>query len=55
MSACRIPTHTDGFDRTHLVEKHILAIAALGREILEVAVRTDAVLQAQLLPELAPD
>jgi hypothetical protein len=38
-----------------LVEEDILAIAALGREGLEVAVAVDAVFEAELLPELRPD
>jgi hypothetical protein len=38
-----------------LVEEDVLAVAALGRKVLEVAVAVDAVLLAQLLPELLPD
>jgi hypothetical protein len=38
-----------------LVEEDVLAVAALGREVLEVAVAVDAMLLAQLLPELLPD
>jgi len=36
----------------HLVEEDILAITALGCEILEVAILADAVFLAELLPEL---
>lgn len=39
----------------YLVEKHVLAITALGRKLLQVAVLADAMLQTELLPELAPD
>jgi len=38
-----------------LVEEDILAVAALGRKVLEVAVAIDAVFLAQLLPELLAD
>nr|AGU10944.1 hypothetical protein [uncultured organism] len=38
-----------------LVEEYVFAVAALGREVLEVAVAVDAVFLAQLLPELLPD
>jgi hypothetical protein len=38
-----------------LVEEDVLAVAALGGEVLEVAILVDAVLEAELLPELAPD
>ena len=37
-----------------LVEEDVFAVAALGREVLEVAILVDAVLLAQLLPELLP-
>lgn len=36
----------------YLVEENILPIAALGRKVLEVAVLADAMLLAELLPEL---
>jgi hypothetical protein len=38
-----------------LVEEDVLAVAALGRKVLQVAILVDAVLEAELLPELAPD
>lgn len=38
-----------------LVVEDILAIAALGRKVLEVSVLADAVLLAKLLPELTAD
>lgn len=38
---------------TCLVEEDILPVTALSREVFEVAVLVDAVLLAQLLPELA--
>ena len=38
-----------------LVEEHVLAVAAVRREILQDPVRADAVLGAQLLPELRPN
>lgn len=38
-----------------LVVEDIFAIAAFGRKVLEVSVSTDAVLLAELLPELAAD
>jgi hypothetical protein len=38
-----------------LVEENILAIAAFGRKVLEVAVSVDAVLLTQLLPKLLAD
>lgn len=53
MSACRVDTNTAQFNRPNLVEEHILAIAALGRKILEITVWANSVLLAQLLPELA--
>lgn len=40
---------------TDLVEEHILAITALGGELLQVSILVDAMLQAQLLPELTTD
>ncbi len=36
-----------------LVEEHIFSVPALGREVLEISVLTDAVFLTQLLPELA--
>jgi hypothetical protein len=38
-----------------LIEEDVLAVAALGGKVLEVAILVDAVLEAELLPELAPD
>jgi hypothetical protein len=38
-----------------LVKKDIFAVATFGRKIFKVAVLTDAVLLAELLPELAAD
>ena len=38
-----------------LVEEDVLAVAALDRKVLEDAVLADAVLGAQLLPELHPN
>lgn len=38
-----------------LVEEDIFAVAAFGREGLEVAVAVDAMFEAQLLPELRTD
>ena len=38
-----------------LVVEDVLAVAALGREVFEVAVLVYAVLLAELLPELAAD
>jgi hypothetical protein len=38
-----------------LVVEDIFAVAALGREVLEVPVLADAVLLAELLPELTAD
>ena len=38
-----------------LVVEDVLAVAALGRKVFEVAVLADSMLLAQLLPELAPD
>jgi hypothetical protein len=38
-----------------LVEEDVLAVAAFGRKVFEVAVAVDAVLLTQLLPELLPD
>lgn len=40
---------------TDLVEKDVLAVAPLGRKVLEVAILVDTVLLAELLPELAAD
>lgn len=36
-----------------LVVKHVLAVAALGGKVLEVAVLADAMFLAELLPKLA--
>lgn len=36
-----------------LVVEHVLAVAALGRKLLEVAISSDSMLLAELLPELA--
>jgi hypothetical protein len=38
-----------------LVEEDVFAVAAFGREVLEVAVLVDAVFEAELLPELRAD
>lgn len=38
-----------------MVEKHIFSIAALGRKLLQVSILANAMLQAQLLPELTTD
>lgn len=38
-----------------LVVENVFAVATLGREIFEIAVLTDAVLLAKLLPELTPN
>lgn len=38
-----------------LVEEDVLAVAALARKVLEVAILVDAVFLAKLLPELAAD
>jgi hypothetical protein len=38
-----------------LVEEYVFAVAALCREVFEVAVPVDAVFLAELLPELLPD
>ena len=40
-------------DQTHLIEEDVLAISALGCKLLQVPILADAVLEAQLLPELA--
>ena len=42
-------------DAAYLVEKHVFAVTALGREGLELAGGRDAVLEAELLPELGAD
>lgn len=39
--------------KTYLVEKHILAVSALGRKVFEIAILVDPMLLAKLLPELA--
>ncbi|KAG6239343.1 hypothetical protein E4U24_006884, partial [Claviceps purpurea] len=36
-----------------LVVKHVLAIASLGGKVFEIAILANAMLQAELLPELA--
>lgn len=38
-----------------LVVKYVFSVAALGRKVFEVAILADAVLLAELLPELAAD
>ena len=39
----------------YLVEKDVLAISTFCGKVLEVAILTDSMLLAKLLPELAPD
>jgi hypothetical protein len=39
--------------KTDLVEKHILAVSALGRKVFEIPILVDPMLLAKLLPELA--
>lgn len=51
----RIASRLPFSEETNLVEKDILAIAALGREVLQVSILADTMLQAQLLPELTTD
>ena len=41
--------------RAHLVKKNVLAVSAERGKVLQHAIGTDAVLQAQLLPELHAD
>jgi hypothetical protein len=38
-----------------LVEEDVLTVATFGREVLQVTILVYAVLEAELLPELAPD
>lgn len=38
---------------TDLIEEHILAVPAFGREILKISILADAVFKTKLLPELA--
>lgn len=39
----------------HLVEKDVLAVSALGGELLYDALRADAMLSTQLFPEFEPN
>jgi hypothetical protein len=50
-----MPSRRASVIETDLVKEHILAITALGRELLQVSILIDAMLQAQLLPELTSD
>lgn len=38
--------------KTNLVEEHVFPIPSLGSKVFEVSILTDAVLLAQVLPEL---
>jgi hypothetical protein len=51
-ASTRIASRLPFSEETNLVEKNILSIAALGREVLQVSILADTMLQAQLLPEL---
>lgn len=44
--------HAEGV-RAYLIEKDVLPVASLGCELLQVPILADAMLLAELLPELA--
>ena len=50
-----VPKNQRVWFEPNLIEEHILPISTLRRKVFKVPVLADAVLQTQLLPELAPN
>lgn len=51
----RVLVKSLGVEGRHLVEKDVLAVSALGGELLYDALGADAMLSTQLFPELEPN